>query len=180
MELEGLTAEATGALCCATSLRIGGALYILAEAAGFEDSYYRVDAGLRAGMRSYEGRELNSAALEEGLVAHQELSATFPSGRSESEFFRAGLDVVGLGLEAISREASPDLVAEVFQKAMDAASLLQALAGPGPEEFELACQEKSVTAARVQGIAGVRKVAGEGALQYRRVAQSVESNESEQ
>ncbi|MEV4950301.1 hypothetical protein [Streptomyces sp. NPDC053755] len=174
--MEGLTAEAVGALCCATSLRVGGALYILAEAAGFEDVYYRVDAGLRASMRSYEGRELNSAALEEALTAHRELSETFPSGRPESEFFRAGLDVIEVGLNVVSSGVSPDLVAEIFQKATDATSLWQSAAGAGLEEFELACQEKSVTAARAQGVTAVRKVAGEGALHYRRVAQSVVSD----
>ncbi|MFZ3494699.1 hypothetical protein ACODT5_16000 [Streptomyces sp. 5.8] len=176
MELEGLTVEMAGALCCATSLRIGGALYILAEAAGFENVYYRVDAGLRARMRSHEGRELNSAALGDALMAYRELSATFPSGRPETEFFRAGLDVVEAGLNETPSGTIPDFVAEVFQKAADAASLWQAAADTGIGEFELACQEKSVAAVRAQGVTAVRKVAGEGALRYRRVAQSVAPN----
>lgn len=91
MELENLSAEASGALCCATSLRIGGALYILAEAAGLEDAYYRADAGIRANMRAYSGRGLNSSIPEDGLAACRDLSAAFPLENPDSDFFEQAL-----------------------------------------------------------------------------------------
>lgn len=171
LELEGLSGEARGALCCATSLRIGGALYILAEAAGLESVYYRVDAGLRAGMRSYEGRSLNTAVLDDAVSAHRELTAGFPLGRPESEFFVAGLGVIELGLGSVSSDSGPDVVGEAFRKAVEAVSLWQVPSSGELQEFERACQEESVAAVLEQGASAVRKAAGQGALRYRKAAQ---------
>ncbi|WP_329456737.1 hypothetical protein [Streptomyces sp. NBC_01497] len=73
---EGPTSKA---LACASAIRVGGALYILAEVAGLEDAYYGADAGIQAGMIALtRERELKHDVIRSAIDDCSSLSTRYP------------------------------------------------------------------------------------------------------
>lgn len=171
-ELNVLDSEARGVLCCATALRLGGGLYILAADAGFEQLYYVMDGGIRSRVREYLGGPRQEVMVHDALGAFREISKRkFPSGSGEA-FFNAGIQVFGMSLEGVLNAPTPDLVDQVFHQALASASLLQKVAGQELELYERDCQDESVSAVS-ENYNQVIKSAGSSALRYRKVATSI-------
>lgn len=171
-ELNVLDSDARGVLCCATALRLGGGLYILAADADLEQLYYTMDGGVRSKVREYLGGARQESMLHDALRAFREVSSTkFPNGSGDS-FFDAGIQVFGMTLEGVLNAPTPDLVDQVFHQALVSASLLEKVASQGLELFERNCQEESISAVS-ESYEQVIKSAGSSALQYRKVAMRI-------
>ncbi|QMU68364.1 hypothetical protein [Streptacidiphilus sp. P02-A3a] len=167
------------ALSCVTALRIGGGLYILADADGRGDLYYQVDAGVRAGLRSCEGRRLNADVVRIAKKACQRLTSTFSGDEQTRQFTLAGFsllaDVLALLDADISEPAEGHMA--IFEKALEVASAWSEavrIDGHGSlQEFELSCQRESVSLLREGGVLGLRNALGPMELSYRGLAKGV-------
>ncbi|MFE6978424.1 hypothetical protein [Streptomyces sp. NPDC057682] len=173
-----MDAMSSRALSCVTALRLGGAVYILAEAAGQEDLYHQADAGVRAGLRSCEGRRPNGDVLRIAKKACRRLSTEFSGAEDTRPFALGGFTLMEEVLASIedgdSRVAEPHIA--VFDKALEVAALW-----PGPvdvdgcaglREFEQRCQRESVDRLNAEGIPGLRSALGPRQLTYRDLARS--------
>lgn len=163
------------ALSCAAALRVGGAVFILAEAAGLGDLYYVADAGLRAGERAAGGRALNAQVVQAARKAQVRLLSRSAS-MLVPEFAGAALLVLGLTLDALAEGAAGSSLAGVLASALDAAAQW-----PGHVDleeagslsvFERFCQEEASAQLSASGAAGLKSVTGTRELQYRRLAQA--------
>jgi hypothetical protein len=93
------TFDTTGeALCCAASVRLGGALRVLAARAGLSDRYDTVMAGMEHLAASLDGGELDDAVLGPAFGANWNLGTRYPDDLSGVEFFRSGLKIVFVAL----------------------------------------------------------------------------------
>lgn len=179
--LDGVSSRA---LNCVTALRFGGGLYILADADGKGDLYYQVDAGVRAGLRSCEGRRLNSDVVRIAKKACQRLTDTFSGTERTRQFAVAGFNLLAdvlASLEDDLGEASERHIA-ILHKALEVASIWTEpvdLDGyVSLREFELSCQRESGARLRDGGIPGLRGALGPMELSYRGLARGVRARQS--
>ncbi|MGA5703632.1 hypothetical protein [Peterkaempfera bronchialis] len=167
------------ALSCVAALRIGGGLYILADADGRGDLYYQADAGVRAGLRSCEGRHLNADVVRIAKKACQRLTATFSGVERTRQFALSGFNLLADVLALLDAEIGEPSEAHVaiFQKAVETASAWpEAVLIDGRtslREFELSCQRESVDLLRERGLPGLRNALGAMELSYRGLAKGV-------
>ncbi|MGW1227559.1 hypothetical protein [Streptomyces sp. NPDC002530] len=170
-------AMSSRALSCVTALRLGGGLYILAEAAGHEDLYYQADAGVRAGLKSCEGRRLNGDVLHIAKKACRRLNAEFSGAKGTRQFALGGFTLMEEVLASIEdgddRDTEPHIA--VFDNALEAAALWPGpveIDGCGLREFEQLCQRESVDRLNAEGMPGLRSALGPRQLAYRDLARS--------
>jgi hypothetical protein len=174
----GLGGAHSRALSCVTTLRIGGGLYILADVDGKGDFYYQVDAGVRAGLRSCEGRRLNPDLIRIAKKACQRLISTFSGDEQTRQFALAGFSLLADVLALLDAEVSEPAEGHVAicQKALEvAATWPESVHLDGHSslrEFELSCQRESLDLLRERGIPGLRSALGPMELSYRRLAKS--------
>ncbi|WP_145969048.1 hypothetical protein [Streptomyces hyaluromycini] len=174
--LDGMSSKA---LSCVAALRIGGGLYILAEAAGQGDLYYQADAGVRAGLRSCEGRRLNADVVRIAKKACRRLIAEFSGAERTLQFSLGGFELLEAVLDLIEAEVgeTSESYITVFQKAFEVASLWPETVDidghVSLQEFERSCQRESITQLRAGGIPGLRGVLGPRELSYRDLARGI-------
>ncbi|WP_037625581.1 hypothetical protein [Streptomyces aureus] len=166
------------ALACATAIRVGGALYILAEAAGLEDAYYGADAGIQAGIIAItRQRELNHDVVHAAIGDCASLSAEYPGTANAAAFFGAGIRVIRMVLEMISEDHSDGSLQRINHKAREAAGYWPTAIVAGGRaslaEFEADCQNAAVGVFGSDGARALRDEAGKHALVYRRAAQAL-------
>ncbi|MER6142499.1 hypothetical protein ABT174_21075 [Streptomyces sparsogenes] len=166
------------ALACSTGLRLGGALYILAERAGLADSYYLADAGLRAGLRAAAGRTLNQDLLRQAWSGLDVAQRSYSAKRAAA-FTQAGFAVIGRALQMLEQSNQQHGVPEIHSLAVEAAALW-----PGPVDsemdpagslvtYERACQIHAHRALVTGGLTKLRHVMGAQELAYRRLAEAL-------
>jgi hypothetical protein len=169
---------ASKALACATAIRVGGALYILAEAAGLEDAYYGVDAGIQAGMIALaRGRELNHEVVSTAIDDCSLLSTRYPETADAAAFFGVGILVIRMVLELIGEDRSDGSLRRINEKAQETAGHWPTAVDAGGRsslvEFEADCQNAAVDVLGCGGARALREEAGKQALVYRRAAQTL-------
>jgi hypothetical protein len=174
-----LDGASSRALSCVTALRIGGGLYILADADGKGDLYYQADAGLRAGLRSCEGRRLNPDVVRIAKKACQRLISSFSGAEPTRQFSLAGFNLfadVMASLDGDLSEAS-DGHSVILRDALGVASLWpDAVEIDGHatlREYESFCQQQSEARLAEDGITGLRDAQGPMQLAYRRLARGI-------
>ncbi|WP_328469518.1 hypothetical protein [Streptomyces sp. NBC_00448] len=170
--------SASKSLACATAIRVGGALYILAEAAGVEDAYYGVDAGIQAGMIALtRRRELDYDVVRTAIHDCSSLSAQYPETADAAAFFGAGMSMIEMVLELIGENCSEGSLQRIGEKALEAAGnwpiAIDAEGWGSLVEFEADCQNAAVDVLNYGGTRALREEAGKHALVYRRAAQAL-------
>ncbi|WP_405948855.1 hypothetical protein OG588_22385 [Streptomyces prunicolor] len=164
------------ALCCATALRLGGGLYILADAAEKGDLYYQVDAGVRAGLRACEGRRLNADVMRIAIKASRRLESEYTDQSQAIQFAQSGFRLLADVLEVIAADEAEvsDAHIEIFTKALSTTESWPAsvdLSGFSHlPDFERFCQQESIDSLRTGGVAEVRDSLGRRELDYRGIA----------
>ncbi|SEG85583.1 hypothetical protein SAMN05216223_11699 [Actinacidiphila yanglinensis] len=172
---EGPTSKA---LACATAIRAGGALYILAEATGLEEAYYGADAGIQAGMIALtRQREVKHDIICSAIDDCSSLSTRYPETTAAAAFFGAGILVIRMVLVLIGEDRSDVSLQRINDKAREAARLWPTAIDAGAQsslvEFEAACQNTAVEVLGHGGARALREEAGKHALVYRRAAQAL-------
>ncbi|MFF3202336.1 MULTISPECIES: hypothetical protein [unclassified Streptomyces] len=169
------TFDTTGeALCCAASVRLGGALRVLAARAGLSDRYDTVMAGMEHLAASLDGGELDDAVLGPAFGANWNLGTRYPDDLSGVEFFRTGLKIVFVALVHTrpGQQAEP---AQGLEFALEAAEAWPTDVRIGSftrlADFELACQQEAEARLRTDGLAALWKLTEGRCEQYRRVAE---------
>ncbi|MFE2599017.1 hypothetical protein ACFXCZ_21365 [Streptomyces sp. NPDC059396] len=174
-----LDGTSSKALSCVAALRIGGVLYVLAEAGGEGYLYYQADAGIRAGLRSCEGRRLNADVVRIAKKACRRLIAEYSGAERTRPFALAGFEFLADVMDAIDAEGgeTSNSYLVIFQKALEVASLWpEAVDLDGHTSlrvFERFCQQESVSQLRAGGVPGVRGGLGPRELNYRGLVKSV-------
>lgn len=177
LDVDSLGPEEAGALCCATAIRIGGALGVLADGVRLGDYYHRVDRGLRCMLLSYQGGELKPDVVAEAFAASWHLGTVFPSANQVARFFGAGLGVADFAIMASKAEDKGEPLRAALQRALEAARLW-----PGPindkfslnlAQFESSCQSKALTRLRSGGIAALSECAEFESQRYREIAEGL-------
>lgn len=166
------------ALACATAIRVGGALYILAEAAGLADAYYGADAGIQAGIIAItRQRELNYDVVHAAIDDCSSLSAEYPETADAAAFFGAGILMIRMVLEMLGKDHSDGSLQRINRKAQEAAgywpNAIDTASPASLAEFEADCQNAAVDVFGDGGARALRDEAGKYALVYRRAAQAL-------
>ncbi|QMU73096.1 hypothetical protein [Streptacidiphilus sp. P02-A3a] len=166
------------ALACSTALRLGGALYVLAERAGLAEPYYLADAGLRAGLRAAAGRTLNQGLLQQARSGLSVVRGSYSMGHAIA-FTQAGFAVIGRVLQALEQPDEQYGLPEVLALAGDAAVLWPDMVDPEIDPggslvtYERASQIDARRALEAGGVSELRQVLGAQELTYRRLAKSL-------
>ena len=166
------------ALACSTGLRIGGALYILAERAGLAESYYLADAGLRAGLRAAAGRTLNQDVLQHAWSGLDAAQSSYSIDRAAA-FTQAGFALIERILQALEQSDEHFGLQEIHSLAGDTAALW-----PGSIDLEIdptgslltyerGCQIDAQRGMETGGLAALHQVLGTQELGYRRLARAL-------
>jgi hypothetical protein len=174
-EMDGASALA---LACSAGLRLGGALYILAEQAGLAEPYYLADAGLRAGLRAAAGRTLNPDVLRHARSGLTAAESSCSAGRATA-FAHVSFGMLRRILQAMEQSNLHDGLTDIHALAIEAAALWPELVSPEdvPDgnlvTYEQACQVAAQEALDSGGPTGLRQVLGTQELVYRRLAQAL-------
>ncbi|MFF9378193.1 hypothetical protein ACF1BB_27160 [Streptomyces griseoluteus] len=166
------------ALACSTGLRIGGALYILAERAGLADPYYLADAGLRAGLRGAPGRTLDQDVLQHARSGLDAAQSSYSVDRA-APFTQAGFMLMGRILQALEQPDEHYGLPEIHSLARSTAALWPGSIGleidPGGSlmSYERACQIDAQRELEAGGLDRLRQVLGAQELGYRRLARAL-------
>ena len=174
LDIDSLGPEEAGVLCCATAIRIGGALGVLADGVMLGDYYRRVDRGLRCMLLAYHGVEANPDAIAEAFAASWHLGTVFPSASQVARFFGAGLCVADFAIKASKAEDKVEPLRAALQRALEAARLW-----PRPireeisldlVEFESSCQANALMDLRSGGVPALSECIEGQSQRYREIA----------
>ncbi|MFF1478256.1 hypothetical protein ACFVYD_11905 [Streptomyces sp. NPDC058301] len=166
--------ETGEALCCATAVRLGGALGVLAARAGLLDRYDQVMAGVEDVIAALDGHELDAATLGKAFGVNWTLGTRYPAELPGGDFFRTGMRIADVVLVATrpGQQAAP---AQGLEYAAEAAAAwpteVRAELEAGLADFELACQQEAEERLREGGPNALWELAAAQADQYRKVAE---------
>jgi hypothetical protein len=179
LDVASLGPEEAGSLCCATAIRIGGALGFLADGAKLGDYYSRVDRGLRSMLLSYQGADLNSDAVADAFAASWHLGTVFPSGSQVALFFGAGLGVADFAIMASTAENKVEPLQAALGRALEAARLWpRSINEEIPLDlvgFESSCQANALMNLRSGGVPSLVECIEGQSRRYREIAESLRS-----
>ncbi|MGW1718928.1 hypothetical protein [Streptomyces sp. NPDC002156] len=168
--------DATGAaLCCAATIRLGGAVRVLAARAGLSDRYDLVSAGVDNIVASLEGQGLDESALGKAFGENWTLDARYPVELSGRAFFGKWTQLVFVTI-VLTRPRQQQLVAgQGLESALEAAAAWPSERRVGSftrlADYELACQQKTGERLREGGLPTLWKLAEEQSGRYRRAAE---------
>ncbi|MGW6563682.1 hypothetical protein [Streptomyces hydrogenans] len=167
-----------GAICCATAIRLGGALDVMTRSTHLGNAYSRVDCGVQAVLAWHQDEEVClDDTVSEGFAASWHLSTAFPRDHFAFPFFQSGGKAVAFAFMT-SRETDPE---EQLRGALHAATEA-AESWPGSNRegstleilnFEEECQRESLIKVQEFGIGALRDLAISQASVYRRAAESL-------
>ncbi|MGW4913998.1 hypothetical protein [Streptomyces sp. NPDC004270] len=175
---EDLDSTSALALACSTGLRIGGALYILAERAGLADPYYLADAGLRAGLRAAAVRTLDQDVLQHARSGLDAAQSNYSLDRAAA-FTQAGFMLIGRILQALEQPDEHYGLPEIHSLAGSAVALwpgsidLEIDSDGSLMSYERACQIDAQRELDTGGLDGLRQVLGVQELGCRRLARAL-------
>lgn len=176
LSIDDFGSKEAGALCCATAIRIGGALGVLSDRVSLGDQYRHVDRGLRCMLLFYQGQNQNSDVVAEAFAASWHLGTVFPSESQVAQFFRSGLNVADFAIMASKAEDRSVPLRAALRKALETARLW-----PGPIhkdaplgllEFESSCQTTTLMRLQSGGIPAMNECIENQSRRYRIIAES--------
>lgn len=179
LDVATLGPEEAGSLCCATAIRIGGALGVLADGVKLGDYYSRVDRGLRSMLLSYQGGDLNSDAVADAFAASWHLGTVFPRESQVARFFGAGLGVADFAIMASTAEDRIEPLRAALGRALEAARLWpRSINEEMPFDlvgFESSCQANALMNLRSGGVPFLVECVEGQSRRYREIAEGFRS-----
>ncbi|MDX3643828.1 hypothetical protein [Streptomyces sp. MB09-02B] len=172
------TFDAVGeALCCAATIRLGGAMEVLTERSSLFDAYASIMAGVESIRAFLDGQELDDDLLGSAFAESWSLDARYPAGLPGHAFVGGWTRLV-FGTVVLTRPKQQNIVAvQTLGFASEAAAAWPSVVRIGSFDslarFEVTCQREAEDRLRKDGLPALWALTEDWSKQYRQVAEQV-------
>ncbi|MER5834495.1 hypothetical protein ABT116_27605 [Streptomyces sp. NPDC002130] len=172
------TFDAVGeALCCAATIRLGGAVQVLTERSDLFDRYSVIMAGVRSIAAFLDGRELDDDLVGSAFAESWSMDARYPAQLVGHAFVKDWTFLV-FGTLVMTRPRQQNIVAALtLDFASKAAAAWPSAIGidsfDSLARFELACRQEAEDRLLRDGLPALWRLAEVRSKQYRQAAEEL-------